>query len=205
MLDPADMSTIIVRPSTVHARFPKVLTLEFCTELTFISIKPFSLEFFGMVLLKAILHIFLKGGLMLKLHIKLREWCELLACWGCTMIVKCTPVLVYVYGKGQILGRGDKIRNSVGPGDQAARVLAPSNEQHHCLPACPALAVLAEASSARVALPDICSHVPRWVCKRCPAKLVSTWFWRVCVCVNDLWYSDWQHRHTFMHICWCRP
>ena len=55
--------------------YTQVLTLQFCTELTFISIKPFSLEFFGMVLLKAILHISLKGGLLFKLHVKFSGWC----------------------------------------------------------------------------------------------------------------------------------
>ena len=55
--------------------YTQVLSLQFCTELTFISISPFSLEFFGMVLLKAMLNISLMGGLLFKLHIKFSGWC----------------------------------------------------------------------------------------------------------------------------------
>ena len=51
-----------------------MLTLQFSTELMFIAIKPFSLEFFVMLLFKAMLHISLKGGLLLKLHARLSEW-----------------------------------------------------------------------------------------------------------------------------------
>ena len=42
--------------------------------------KPFGLEFFGVLLLKALLHITIKGGLMFKLHTKLRAW---LHCYYC--------------------------------------------------------------------------------------------------------------------------
>ena len=48
--------------------------IQFSTELMFIAMKPFGLEFFGVLLLKALLHITIKGGLMFKLHTKLRTW-----------------------------------------------------------------------------------------------------------------------------------
>lgn len=51
--------------------FMMVMTLQFLTELMFIKIEPFKLEFFMMLLLKAALHIAIKGGLMLKMHHKL--------------------------------------------------------------------------------------------------------------------------------------
>ena len=60
-----------------------MLTLQFSTELMFIAIKPFELEFFVMLFFKAALHISLKGGLLLKLHARLSEW-SAVSCWlGC--------------------------------------------------------------------------------------------------------------------------
>lgn len=52
----------------------QVFTLQYMTELTFIAIKPFTLEFATMLASKAVLHITIKGGLLLKLHAKLSEW-----------------------------------------------------------------------------------------------------------------------------------
>ena len=89
----------------------KVLTCEFCTELTFISISPFSLEFFSMVLLKAAFHICLKGGLLLKLHIKLREWCVHYLCGGWAMAVMCASCVCGCAWKGYIQGDSNKSCN----------------------------------------------------------------------------------------------
>ena len=52
----------------------QVMTLQFLTELVFMKIEPFKLEFFMMLLLKAALHISIKGGLLLKMHHKLSHW-----------------------------------------------------------------------------------------------------------------------------------
>ena len=60
-----------------------MLTLQFSTELMFIAIKPFELEFFVMLLAKALLHISLKGGLLLKLHARLSEWSTVSCRVGC--------------------------------------------------------------------------------------------------------------------------
>ena len=55
----------------MHAQ---VMTFQFATELIFIAIKPFGLEFFGVLVLKAIFHITVKGGLMMELHVKFKKW-----------------------------------------------------------------------------------------------------------------------------------
>ena len=55
-----------------HIAPTQVLALQFSTQLTFLAMKPFQLEFFLMLAQKTVLHVLLKGGLLLKLHIRLR-------------------------------------------------------------------------------------------------------------------------------------
>ena len=62
--------------SLANAFLSQVLVLQFSTELMFFAIKPFTSEFFVVLLLKAVLHICVKGGLMLKLYINLSQWFE---------------------------------------------------------------------------------------------------------------------------------
>ena len=51
----------------------QVVEFQFATELLFIEIEPFSEPYFTVLLLKAVLHLALKGGLLRRLHEKLRE------------------------------------------------------------------------------------------------------------------------------------
>ena len=51
----------------------QVLVLQFSTELMFVAIKPFTFEFFVVLVIKAVLHICVKGGLLLKLYISLNQ------------------------------------------------------------------------------------------------------------------------------------
>ena len=52
----------------------QVLTFQFSTELMFIAIDPFEQEFFFMLVLKSALNVFIKGGLLKKLHIHVHTW-----------------------------------------------------------------------------------------------------------------------------------
>lgn len=58
----------------MHVVLDQVMTLQFSTELYFISIDPFGIEFIVILSLKAALHIIVKGGLLKKLYVKLHTW-----------------------------------------------------------------------------------------------------------------------------------